>query len=390
VNGVGEQIRRLRRQAGLSQQQLAGGELSRAFICMVERGKARPSPASLQLIAVRLGQPVSALLEVEATGADHDRVAMLLADAERLAAAQPDQAIQTLQEGCRLAVAQNMADEQFSLFERLGAVLRAQGRKDEALDSFERCLEVGRLLQVPRKVVQGYLHLADTMYGMHQFLVARRYYDWAFRETDERKSLMDLRQQALTSKANCFMRVGDWAQAAVIYEEAVALHPYLGDERTLADAYMGLGVAWRRLGRLSEAHAVTLKSLTLLQKLGDRNRVLVLQNLATIEGDQGLWSVALPKFDTCREAYRVFGWPAAEASLVEELALYARSVGDLPQAEAFCQEALALLERQDEPILRGRVLQLLGEARLGQGDARSGDELLQASRCILRYFGDGG
>lgn len=151
---------------------------------------------------------------------------------------------------------------------------------------------------------------------------------------------------------------------------------------------MGLGVAHRRLGRLDEAKKAALESLAVLQKLGDRNRVLVLHNLATVEGDQGLWDSALPKFETCREAYKVFGWPEHEAALLEELALYWQSAGDLAQSEACCQEALSLLEQQDEPLLRGRLLGLRGKLWLAQGDAQRGRELLQSSACILRYFAD--
>jgi hypothetical protein len=43
---------------------------------------------------------------------------------------------------------------------------------------------------------------------------ARQSYNRSVRETDERKSLMDLRRQALISMGNCLMRMGDWGPAA--------------------------------------------------------------------------------------------------------------------------------------------------------------------------------
>jgi transcriptional regulator with XRE-family HTH domain len=52
-------VREAREQAGLSLAQLAGDDVSRTFLHYVERGKARPSPAVLALIARRTGRPIS-------------------------------------------------------------------------------------------------------------------------------------------------------------------------------------------------------------------------------------------------------------------------------------------------------------------------------------------
>lgn len=386
---LGERLKTLRQQAGLTQQQLAGPEMTRAFICMVEKGRAKPSLESLQSIAARLGQPVSTLLQSEVGPLDQELISVLIENATHLLqAGKRPEAEATLRQGLRLAEEQNQTEGQSTTLELLGRLTLEQGRFDEALGYFERYLDLAKHLAQGRRVTTGYLQMADTMYRMMQFLVARRYYDRAVRETNERKSLTDLRQRALISKGNCLMRIGDWAPAATAYEEAVNLHPYLGERRQLAYAQMGLGVAYRRLGRLDAAHQVTLASLETLQQLGDPSRVLVLQNLATLEGDQGLWHLALPKLETCREAYQLFGWAASEASLLEELALFEAAAGRFAQVESHCQEAFALLDQQDDPILRGRLFRLLGQARMAQGDPVRGQELLQASASILRYFGD--
>jgi transcriptional regulator with XRE-family HTH domain len=54
-----ERVRQARIMAGLSLAQLGGGEVSRAFLNMVERGLERPSPTILSLIARRTGQPLT-------------------------------------------------------------------------------------------------------------------------------------------------------------------------------------------------------------------------------------------------------------------------------------------------------------------------------------------
>jgi transcriptional regulator with XRE-family HTH domain len=48
---LGERIRAARREAALTQAQVAGAELTKGFISQVESGQVRPSIRSLQLIA---------------------------------------------------------------------------------------------------------------------------------------------------------------------------------------------------------------------------------------------------------------------------------------------------------------------------------------------------
>jgi len=47
-----------RKESGLSLRQLAGRDLTGAAICQIEKGKARPSKLTLELIAQRTGKPL--------------------------------------------------------------------------------------------------------------------------------------------------------------------------------------------------------------------------------------------------------------------------------------------------------------------------------------------
>lgn len=51
-------VRQARLAAGLSLAQLAGDDVSRTFIYLVEQGRSRPSQGVLELIARRTGKPV--------------------------------------------------------------------------------------------------------------------------------------------------------------------------------------------------------------------------------------------------------------------------------------------------------------------------------------------
>ena len=63
---LGEKLRQARTEAGLSQRQLCGQEITRNMLSQIESGKARPSMATLQYLAARLDKPVSYFLGEEA------------------------------------------------------------------------------------------------------------------------------------------------------------------------------------------------------------------------------------------------------------------------------------------------------------------------------------
>ena len=60
---LGEKLRLARQEAGLSQRQLCGDEITRNMLSLIENGSAKPSMKTLQYLAGRLGKSVSYFLE---------------------------------------------------------------------------------------------------------------------------------------------------------------------------------------------------------------------------------------------------------------------------------------------------------------------------------------
>ena len=63
---LGEKLRQARLEAGLSQRQLCGEEITRNMLSLIENGSAKPSMKTLQYLAGRLGKTVSYFLEESA------------------------------------------------------------------------------------------------------------------------------------------------------------------------------------------------------------------------------------------------------------------------------------------------------------------------------------
>jgi transcriptional regulator with XRE-family HTH domain len=69
---LGQRIRRLRQDRGMSLAKVSGGDFSRAFLNQVELGRSQPSTRVLRVIAGRLGTEVDYLLEGRLPGMERE------------------------------------------------------------------------------------------------------------------------------------------------------------------------------------------------------------------------------------------------------------------------------------------------------------------------------
>ncbi len=72
---LGQRLKQTRLEAGLSQRQLCGDQLTRNMLSLIENGAAHPSMDTLLYLAGRLGKPVSFFLEEESVSPNQHRIA---------------------------------------------------------------------------------------------------------------------------------------------------------------------------------------------------------------------------------------------------------------------------------------------------------------------------
>lgn len=89
---LGERLRQARLEAGLSQRQLCGQEITRNMLSQIENGSARPSMDTLRYLAQQLGKPVSFFLEEQAVSLPNQSVM------EQARQAQAEQALELLEQ----------------------------------------------------------------------------------------------------------------------------------------------------------------------------------------------------------------------------------------------------------------------------------------------------
>jgi len=118
---LGEKLRQARLEAGLSQRQLCGGEVTRNMLSQIENGTAMPSMTTLAYFARQLGKPVSFFLQ-EDTVSSPNQERMLQARAA-LAAGSGSEALEILKQ---YVGPDSTFDAEAQLIQRLAALQAAE------------------------------------------------------------------------------------------------------------------------------------------------------------------------------------------------------------------------------------------------------------------------
>ncbi|WP_432402406.1 helix-turn-helix domain-containing protein [Wukongibacter sp. M2B1] len=74
ISSVGKRIRFLRKEQGMTQEELADTQFTKSYISLIERGKINPSMKALNYIAEKLNKPVSLLLDTEGSIIDSNNL----------------------------------------------------------------------------------------------------------------------------------------------------------------------------------------------------------------------------------------------------------------------------------------------------------------------------
>ena len=170
---LGQRIRRIRQDRGMSLAKVVRDDFSRAFLNQVEMGKTRPSIRLLRVIAERLGTEVEYLLEGHEAGVDRElavekgRVLLLQGEPRRaLLALKPALDTYDWPTGCDARVCQAQALIALGRKDQADAILAHEQQEMELHNDRHRlerlkAIEQGRQFRYQGDAVKVHLQLAD-------------------------------------------------------------------------------------------------------------------------------------------------------------------------------------------------------------------------------------
>lgn len=381
---LGQKIRTIRQQLSLSQQQLAGAELTRAFISLVEQDKCQPSTQSLQILARRLDKPIEYFLEKQ----DNDEVEaidlLLLASDRALEAGDVSAAIRSASSAVRLSERIENRHLQLRALRALASIYASADNHERALEAWEEILDIYKQTGERRGMAEAYFQLGVCAHVLEEYGTARRHYLRSIRLAEGKKSLRDLCMRAAENLTACLLRLGDHEGALKSGQLSLETARQLGEQLFMGRAHTNLSLALRKVQRYEEATQEARTALSIIEQLDALSAAVYRHNLAVCMLDLGQYSEAVPLLESCLENFRARGEVRYQAHTLEELARFWLATNRPNQAEECCQEALRQLDIRDDGVLRGRLYRMLGKVYRSRGQHRRAEELLRISLEILR------
>ncbi len=365
---VGARVRQLRTAAGLTQDELAVERCSKEYVSQIERGKTRPTSATLEWIAERLGVDATYL----ETGQSWSEYAAVEAAVTRSEAAVEGQrfedALETLSKltyspdapelELRGLLAHSWAELYYGDVQAALALLgRARGLAENELFS-----DVER---------------AEVLYRMGACRYKLSSINSALLLLNEAMDLADrsglpcdrLRSNILEFRSRCSRRQRDFEAAREDIEQALELAEGLDDTLTVAHVMFQASIVAERSGNWVRARTLAQRAKDLYEEHGDRlNLGRMLNNLGGLEYLLGKPEDAVGYLKRAFSVALELGSDADAAQAVSSLAQVHLGTGDVQLAEEQSRHALELLGDRDDFVDEiGNAQIVLGRALLEQG-----------------------
>ena len=375
---VGERIRRLRLERGMSQSELAAGRLSKGFISQIESGRSRPSPESLRFIAQRLDVPLVALLPGLELA---QQQAFLLRAAEAAVKAGEQAEATTLLDEARPLLS---VPAELSWFHRLRGDLYIQkGQLELALDEALAAFEQVSRSEPSDEVVRACSLIGKVHHLSGRLPAALLYYDRAAAFAEHASISPAVRARVHSDRGITHMRLGDPAHAVQAYEQARSAAEDAEDLWQLAIAHMGLGEAARQRADLPAAIAHAERAVTLFERIEMRQlQAQILHNLGHVYADSGDLLRARDLQEQALAAAQAMSDRSTVGYAQERLAALEVSEGHADAAIAQARAAIESARHVADNGLLAISYAALGEAEELAGNTQACDEAFIDARRI--------
>lgn len=374
-------VRQARLRAGLSLAQVAGRELSRQAIHLIENGKVRPRLRTMQIIARRLRVPISSLLARPAL--DSDLRQIYFADLERLSQRQQytavaDRARALLDDGVRGEF------EAVASF-HLGRALAHLQRPEEAISHLQRARELFESFNDPWLAAESMEYEAAALYLLEDpqaVALAQRALE-RYRVLEPRQPEVEARM--LEHVGTFLVGHRNFARARDFYEESLQVVGSVRDLSRLARVYHGLSTCHWNLGNHKRAVELCSRAVALYAVEHELRPAAARGDLPRVENDLAKMYMEEGRLDRAEELMgsaldhlTSAGVERTRAGALLTLGELRQRQGRLEEAIDLVRQAIELAERLNEQMRLATAYQLLGELHAARGE----HEMVDA--CFMR------
>jgi tetratricopeptide (TPR) repeat protein len=381
--GLGERLRTLRLNAGLTQTALAGDRFSKEYVSQIERGKTRPTQETIEWLAGRLGVDPGFL----ASGVSADergRIETALARAEGLTENhQYDEALEEVRNVRQFVLGIASPELELRTLAVESWALMELGEVKPAIDLLQRARTLTEdpvFSDIDRADIL--FRLGACRYALSSVQTAIGLFNEAL-TLAERSELPDdrLRAAILARRARCYRRQRDWEAAREDLELALELSKGLDDPRAIARVYFQASLVAERQGQWVLARKYAEQAKAQYEDIADRAIVgRLMNNLGGLNFLLGKPEEAIEQLNESFKVLLEYGSVTDAARAVSSLAQVQLRTGHIKPAEEQARQALNLLgERVDVIDEIGNAQLVLGRSLLEQGRLDEAAEAFDAA-----------
>jgi tetratricopeptide (TPR) repeat protein len=352
--------------AGLTQTDLAGARFSKEYISQIERGKTRPTPETVEWLALRLGVD-SGFLASGVSADERAKAEAILARADALS--QEHRFAEAVEEYTRALP---------SVLGTGAPELRVRALNGEAMAHAQNgdVKTALAMLAESRALVEGEsfsdVDRADVLYRLGVCRYKLSSISTAVALFNEALALAErsglptdqLRLNIFAWRSRCYRRQRDYEAAREDVERALELAEAQRDARALAPVYFQASMLAERDGHYVLARSYAEKAKAQYEEVADRGNVgRLLNNLGAMDFMLGSPEEAIERF---KQAYAIaleVDRSEDAAGAVSSLAQVHLRTGDVKRAEEQARLALEIIDGRED------MLDEIGNARLVLGRA---------------------
>ena len=319
---LGERVRARRKELGLTQAQLAGSELTKGFISLVEIGRARPSIETMVLLARRLEKPISYFLEEHSTSSRKLLQAILAAAWASLKRREFTEAAEMFNQALGIAKHRNDGAAEAECSIGLGSALAGLRQFDLSRQNVLRGRELAAANGATQLLVSVSHVLGLIEYYEGNLGAAREHFLEGYRRFKEAGHPdLSLAGSLLLNIGNTYAEAGDYAEATRWYTEALkALEP-TEDLYRVGMVLTKLGAAHRESGDCDMALAELGRAEHIFEVLNGLHLLAQTRNTIGITLlAQGKVDEAIAQFHNSLQMKNLVGDDSGRARTLTELA----------------------------------------------------------------------
>lgn len=389
MHGLGTRIRQLRQSRGLTQEQLAGHELTKSFISLLERDKTSPSVETLGLLSRRLGTSVDALMGSQDRLPEQITAGLLALSFEAIRKHNVAHAKELLGAVTVLTRAYRLDEAGRELVLQWAQVALEEREFDTAIPLAEQAYQQAEQVRDLWRMGRARLVTGTAAMQRRDIQTAVRDLNAALETLRKAKASRDpARVEALIHLGSALVYAGDYERAIKRYYEAARAQVARQHPALLARALWGLGAAYRHTGELNSANEALMGARDLFEKSEElTDLAYVLHNLGQVATEQKRHKDALRHFHHALRVAERLRVQSLRAHVLTEIGRVHVTLGSLEDAAAFAGQALAEAKNIGDPVEAAEAQVVLARIAFARGNAGEGARLLKTAADIFTERG---